>query len=242
MLLILLPYLRSTYRRHTPRMRGIQYAAAFRLNHWRLWNTGSSACADDDGDGLEPSLRAKRSNPSLVLDPAARSARVMLQSFAPKEIRGRRECRVRAAPAVSCAKVHKENAHEPTGSAEALRHSPRAPRRRIRLVTVDSELMAFPNPVRSACLRQLDTSNGCQDHTASPYAATSFVCAPRSLTSQSSPCNHVHAPDAAASTASHPNVRDDRDTPLLRDETAGFLDLICVGRREEYSQRGLGRK
>jgi hypothetical protein len=38
-----------------------------------------------------------------------------------------------------------------------------------------------------------------------------------------------------ASTASHPNVRDDRYTPLLRDETAGFLDLICVGRREEYS-------
>jgi hypothetical protein len=168
----------------------------FSAQYWRLWNTGSSACADDEGDGLEPSLRAKRSNPSLVLDPAARSARVMLQSFAPKEIRGRRECRVRAAPAVSCAKVHKENAHEPTGSAEALRHSPRAPRRRIRLVTVDSELMAFPNPVGSACLRQLDTSNGCQDHTASPYAATSFVCAPRSLTSQSSPCNHVHAPDA----------------------------------------------
>ena len=28
--------------------------------------------------------------------------------------------------------------------------------------------------------------------------------------------------DAAASTASHPNVRDDRDTPLVRDETRGI--------------------
>src|ERR1700754_158230 len=27
-------------------------------------------------------------------------------------------------------------------------------------------------------LRRLDTSNGCQNHTASPYAAASFVCAP----------------------------------------------------------------
>jgi len=29
-------------------MRGIQYAAAYRFNHQRLWNTGSSAFADDD--------------------------------------------------------------------------------------------------------------------------------------------------------------------------------------------------
>ena len=31
-----------------------------------------------------------------------------------------------------------------------------------------------------------------------------------------------HAPDAAASTASHPNVRDDRQRPSLRYETAGL--------------------
>jgi hypothetical protein len=30
---------------HTPRMRGIQYAAAFRFHHCCLWNTGSSAGA-----------------------------------------------------------------------------------------------------------------------------------------------------------------------------------------------------
>ena len=46
-------------------------------------------------------------------------------------------------------------------------------------------------------------------------------CGPRSFTSQSLPCD-LKPPDAAASTASHPNVRDDRDTPLVRDETGGI--------------------
>jgi hypothetical protein len=31
-----------------PRERGIQYAAAFRFNHERWWNTGSPAFAGDD--------------------------------------------------------------------------------------------------------------------------------------------------------------------------------------------------
>jgi len=32
-----------------PRLdRGIQYAAASRFHRWRLWNTGSPACAGDD--------------------------------------------------------------------------------------------------------------------------------------------------------------------------------------------------
>src|SRR5438045_9453791 len=34
--------------RHHPRKRVIQYAAAFRFHHHFLWNTGSSAFADDD--------------------------------------------------------------------------------------------------------------------------------------------------------------------------------------------------
>jgi hypothetical protein len=39
---------RPTLDRHTPRMRGIQYAAASRFHHKRLWNTGSPAFAGDD--------------------------------------------------------------------------------------------------------------------------------------------------------------------------------------------------
>src|ERR1700736_1863438 len=41
----------------------------------------------------------------------------------PSRTRGSRECRVRAAPAVSCASCTKKCAHEHTGSAEAIRHS-----------------------------------------------------------------------------------------------------------------------
>jgi hypothetical protein len=44
-------------------------------------------------------------------------------SFALLEIRGRREDRVRAAPAVSRANAHGKSAHEHTGSAETLRPS-----------------------------------------------------------------------------------------------------------------------
>src|ERR1700730_15274180 len=52
---------------------------------------------------------------------AARFARALRFVF--PQTGGSRECRMRAAPAVSCAKCTKENAHEHTGSAEAIRHS-----------------------------------------------------------------------------------------------------------------------
>jgi hypothetical protein len=47
----------------------------------------------------------------------------VLQIHRPSKDRGRREDRVRAAPAISCAKMRIENAHEHTGSAEAIRPS-----------------------------------------------------------------------------------------------------------------------
>ena len=59
-----------------------------------------------------------------------------------------------AAPAVSCAKVQKthtsiqvQSEHSDIPRAMALRLIPCSPRRRIRLVTVVSELMALPRPV-----------------------------------------------------------------------------------------------
>jgi hypothetical protein len=99
-------------------------------------------------------------------------------SFAPLLKRGRRECRVRAAPAVSCAKSVHFGAHEHTGQrkhsdipcAMALRLTPRSPRRRIRLVTVACELAAPSTRLDRHRLRRLNASNGRQDHTASPYA------------------------------------------------------------------------
>jgi hypothetical protein len=71
------------------------------------------------------------------------------------------------------------------------------------VVTVISEFAAQHVRLELLCLRGLNTSNGCQDHTALPYAS----CVARlarcvSLTRFSSPCDHLHARDAKASTAS----------------------------------------
>jgi hypothetical protein len=47
------------------------------------------------------------------------------------------------------------------------------------------------------------------------------------------PCDTYRAPGAFASTAARPNVRDDRDTPLLRAGMAQVLGLIWVSREED---------
>jgi hypothetical protein len=158
-------------------------------------------------------------------------------------IRGRRECRVLAAPAVSCAKRCKartrayryRRGHPDIPCAMVLRLMARSPRRRIRLVTVADGLKDCLDPVGSTRLRQLDTSNGCQDHTLLPYAASRLrlmaspgaarrrtqvrpamvpvVCALCSLTEHKPALRPRHAPDTAASTATRPNVRDDGQRP-----------------------------
>ena len=137
-------------------------------------------------------------------------------------------------------------AHEHTGSAEAsgipcvmaLRLMPCSPRRRIRLVTVVSGLMAHLSPIGPTCLRRRGASNGHQDHTVLPYATHASpggfagpgtgpaISGGFGKQHRSSACRLPltgpatrpairFMPDAAASTASRPNVRDDRDTPLV---------------------------
>src|SRR5882672_12889901 len=109
-----------------------------------------------------------------------------MHDIVPRKKRGSRECRMRAAPAVSRAKGKNKNAHEHTGSAEAIRHSPRngfyglcpaLPGERIRLVTVAAGLIADRIREDRFRHRQLGTSNGCRNHTVLPYATTPFVCA-----------------------------------------------------------------
>ena len=112
------------------------------------------------------------------------------------------------------------------------------PGERIRLVPVAAGLIA--DRIRSDRFRhrQLGTSNGCRNHTVLPYATTPFVCAPfdrsRVWLNPKPALQFTCAPDAAASTASHPSVRDDRDTPLVRDETARDMQVIWVRRKREY--------
>ncbi|MEH2564036.1 hypothetical protein V1289_003663 [Bradyrhizobium sp. AZCC 2289] len=102
---------------------------------------------------------APRNDGAQISDTASQS-RGMCPSYAAiiraPEIRGRTECRARAAPAVSCAKMHKKkrtrayrfSGGTPAFPAQWLYGLFRAPRRRIRLVTVVSELTACPAPGR----------------------------------------------------------------------------------------------
>ena len=118
-----------------------------------------------------------------------RIAPEVLQIISPRR-RGRRECRVLAAPAVSCA-ISAKSAHtsiqvqlEHSGipCAMVLRLIPSSPWRRIPFASIAGGLKDCRNPVGSTFLRRLDTSNGCQNHTALPYAASPVVYALCSLT------------------------------------------------------------
>jgi hypothetical protein len=67
-------------------------------------------------------------------------------------------------------------------------------------------------------LAAVDTGTGHQDHTTSPYAPAPFVLQRRRVPSHPAP-----------------NVRDDRDTPLLRErETAADMPVIWVRREAKY--------
>jgi hypothetical protein len=89
------------------------------------------------------------------------------------EIRGRREDRVHAAPAVSCAIAHKERAHEHTGPAETLRPSLRNG------FTAYFELSpvngSFATVAARKNPRNLMPAPRHQDHTTSPYVSGAYV-------------------------------------------------------------------
>jgi hypothetical protein len=118
-------------------------------------------------------------------------------------------------------KAVRKNAHEHTGSAETLRHPPR---------NGFTAYGALSSATNSSCHRHRRIDGfarpGWADETSADLtpatgARTTRFC--RTLQRRSSgarwiahgkpPCDHTRAPDAAASTASHPNVRDDGQTP-----------------------------
>jgi hypothetical protein len=87
----------------------------------------------------------------------------------PQKRRGRREDRVHAAPAVSCAIAHKERAHEHTGSAETLRPSLRNGFTAYFVLSPVNGFLATVAHERRA-LTNLMPAPRHQDHTTSPYA------------------------------------------------------------------------
>jgi hypothetical protein len=117
----------------------------------------------------------------------------------------------------------------------------RSPRRRIRLVAVAAGLMALPIRSDRSRHRQLDTSNGCQDHTVLPYAATSFVCMPESLTGNP-PCDSVSCPTLPRPPHPLPRFVTIAIRPSCRERTgrAGSADLPD-GLSEIFFRKGLDR-
>ena len=155
--------------------------------------------------------------------------------LSPRKTRGRRECRVLAAPAVSCAIVREKGAHEHTGAAGAFRHS---------LRSGFTAYAALSPETNSSCLRRrriegqanpgraLLTSGGLTPATG---ARTTRFCRPQQCfrlarcvrSRKHPPCEHLARPALPRPPHPAPYVRDDRDTPLWRDGMAGILLLIC---------------
>ena len=160
---------------------------------------------------------------------------------------------MRAAPAVSCAKLCKEThtsiqvqRRQSAIPCGGLRLMPRSPRRRIRLVTVVGGLKVCLGPVGPTHLRRLDTSNGCQDHTVLPYATTRLLPRASPGTGAARPAQeaiaHSHkaalqfllARDAVASTAPRtPRIVTTR-TPLFMRRDDGMKDTICREGKADY--------
>src|SRR6478672_8220095 len=139
--------------------------------------------------------------------------------FTLSRYRGRREDRVHAAPAVSCANCTKESAHEHTGSAEAIRPSLRSG---FTAYFVLSPVTGSLATVAARILpRNLAPASGRQDHTTSPSALT---------------C--VRLRKLSASTASH-RAFVTCATPLLSGETGELVALICptgLGKNSDFSR------
>ena len=128
---------------------------------------------------------------SLNTTPRSRGAmRPRFLKIIRPEVRGRRECRVLAAPAVSCAKLCKERTrayryrrgHPDIPCAMVLRLMARSPRRRIRLVTVVGELAILPGPVGPANISAdltpatgARTTRFCRTQTPTPKISTGLV-------------------------------------------------------------------
>jgi len=165
-----------------PAKAGHPVRRGFSVNHCRLWNTGSPACAGDD-DWM------------YIRDLAAQRVRGLHLTLALLKNRGRREDRVRAAPAVSrarCTRQKRTRAYRFSGG------NPAFPAQWFYgLYRALPGERAFLPPSLAETSANLTPASRRQDHTTSPYASRAFVL--RAF--------RVHRIS--------PHVRDDRDPPLI---------------------------
>jgi hypothetical protein len=193
-------------------------AASDGADHGGLGRVGLDLAADWQDSQVDGAITLNARRPDLhvkqhvrLRDLAAPCARVLQNSFALKRRgrsaiprgtqatlkRGRREDRVRAAPAVSCAKGIQENAHEHTGSAETLRPS-------LRNGFTAYFVLSPVRPELVCHRRQRDTKYHRRLDTCHRGVRTTRLCRP------------LHAPfvkSASASIAPRPNVSNDGQRP-----------------------------
>src|SRR5438876_11716374 len=116
---------------------------------------------------------------------------------------------------LACQCTRQKATHEHTGQRE---HSGLPCAMALRLTSCSSRRTALlpPSPPRSLLLKNLAPAPRRPNHTTSPYASGAYVY--RALS--------VHRIS--------PHVRDDRERPLIRRETAGVMRLIWVRTKAEY--------
>ena len=216
-----------------PARRGLSALSPASLEYWIVRPRCAIAHKADD-DGEHTFTFPRRVSPGLC------------QPFA--QTRGRRECRVLAAPAVPCARDGGRGAHEHTGTVGARRHS---------LRSGFTAYGALSPETNSSCLRHrridgfanpVGLAKTSADLTPATGARTTRFC--RTLQHRSSAAPPIaHRPKPALQSVSAqrvlprpphslPNVRDDRDTPLLTGPGTGEVVGLIWGRGEEVYFRG----
>ena len=101
--------------------------------------------------------------------------------------------------------------------------------------TVASRIKVLPGPVEpNEPPQDLTPASRRQDHTTSPSAAAPSSCVPEFAHGEQSALRFVRTPDAARVHRIPPRVRDDRDTPLVWDETAADMPVIWGKAEREY--------
>jgi hypothetical protein len=197
-------------------------------------------------------------------DPAARRARGFANSFA-RKTRGRRECGVLAAPAVSCAKMCKRTHTSIQVQAGATRHSLRNGLTAYGAISPAIRICLSPSPPRKMAghpvgpaspPKGLTPTMRRQDHAFLPYAAARLrqgaspgtarlgtwvqsgigAGRPRAVAAHGpKPALPTrHAPDAAASTATRPNVRDDGQRPSTGTGWREVVEVIWGWRQGKF--------
>jgi hypothetical protein len=199
--------------RHAPRRRGIQYAAA--------------SCSITNVSGILDHPHARAMTTENVAGSCSakhtfafsrREAPEVYKNLSLQEGAGDAGCalhprsRVQNCAIVAHTSIQVQRKHSGIPHAMVLRLMPCSPRRRIRLATVAAGLMVIPIRSDRNRHRQLGTSNGCRVHTVLPYASAPFILRAVNRSRETRPAITLRA-DAAASTASHPNVRDDGQRP-----------------------------